>query len=139
MPTFVGSRCLHGQIMTSEDCLRLRHSPLQHINALFLGVRKPMIAVAVFDPSLMFKHGGVAIAGTGLLIVFAALILITLFIAALPRILEAVAQVLPEVPDRHATIDTSGTLLPDEAVLAAIGFVLHHELQKQDENSGKIS
>ena len=98
-----------------------------------------MIPVAVFDPSLMFKHDGVAIAGTGLLIVFAALILITLFIAALPRILEAVAQVLPEVPDRHAAPDPSASLLPDEAVLAAIGFVLHHELQKQDENSGNIS
>jgi Na+-transporting methylmalonyl-CoA/oxaloacetate decarboxylase gamma subunit len=95
-----------------------------------------MILAAVFDASRMFEGEGIAIAATGLLIVFAALILITLFIAALPRILEAVAKVLPEVPDRHAAPDASESLLPDEAVLAAIGFVLHHELQKQVETAG---
>ncbi|MCP4786985.1 MAG: hypothetical protein GY903_32550 [Fuerstiella sp.] len=98
-----------------------------------------MILAAVFDASRMFEGEGMAIAGTGLLIVFAALILITLFIAALPRILEAVAHVLPEVPDRHAAPDASESLLPDEAVLAAIGFVLHHELQKQVETAGNTN
>ncbi|MCP4173946.1 MAG: hypothetical protein GY758_24590 [Fuerstiella sp.] len=98
-----------------------------------------MILAAVFDASRMFKGEGIAIAGTGLLIVFAALVLITLFIAALPRILEAVAIVLPEVPDRHAAADASESLLPDDAVLAAIGFVLHSELQKQIDTAGKMS
>lgn len=74
---------------------------------------------------------GGAIAATGMAIVFAALLLITLFISALPRILEVVAVVLPEVPDRHAPVDASESLLPDEAILAAIGYVLHTEVQRQ--------
>ena len=91
-----------------------------------------MTYAAVFDASLMFSGKGIAIASTGLLIVFAALMLITVFIAALPRILEVVAKVLPEAPDRHAAVaDGSENLLPDEAMVAAIGFVLHNELQKQ--------
>ncbi len=98
-----------------------------------------MILAAVFDASRMFTGEGIAIAGTGLLIVFAALTLITLFIAALPRVLVAVATVLPEVSDRHAAHDSSESLLPDEAVLAAIGFVLHRELQKQIETAGKAN
>lgn len=97
-----------------------------------------MILAAFFDASLITGKG-IAIAGTGLLIVFAALILITLFIAALPRILETVATVLPEVPDRHAPQDSSESLLPDEAILAAIGFVLHSELQKQVETAGETN
>ncbi|MEO2019290.1 MAG: OadG family transporter subunit [Fuerstiella sp.] len=97
-----------------------------------------MILAAFFDASRITDKG-IAIAGTGLLIVFAALILITLFIAALPRILEAVAKVLPEVPDRHTVPDSSESLLPDDAVLAAIGFVLHHELQKQVETAGNTN
>jgi hypothetical protein len=94
-----------------------------------------MILAVFFDASLITGKG-IAIAATGLLIVFAALILITLFIAALPRILEAVATVLPEAPDRHTVPDSSESLLPDDAVLAAIGFVLHSELQKQVETAG---
>jgi Na+-transporting methylmalonyl-CoA/oxaloacetate decarboxylase gamma subunit len=82
----------------------------------------------------MVPGDGVAIAATGLLIVFAALLLITLFIAAMPRILSAVASVLPEVPDGHSPHDSSQSLLPDDAVIAAIGFVLHSELQKQAEH-----
>ena len=74
---------------------------------------------------------GGAIAATGMAIVFAALLLITLFISALPRILAVVAEVLPEVPDRHAPVDPSESLLPDEAILAAIGYVLHTEVQRQ--------
>lgn len=77
------------------------------------------------------RSDGVAIAATGMAIVFAALLLITLFISALPRILEVVATVFPEVPDRHAPLDPSESLLPDEAVVAAIGYVLHTEVQRQ--------
>ena len=72
----------------------------------------------------------IAVAATGMAIVFAALLLITLFISALPRILRLVANVLPEVPGRHAPVDASESLLPDEAILAAIGYVLHTEIQR---------
>ena len=74
---------------------------------------------------------GALIAATGILIVFAALLLISLFIAALPRLLKSVATMFPEVSDRPVAKDSSRSLLPDEAVLAAIGYVLHCEMQKQ--------
>jgi len=88
--------------------------------------------------SAAFQGDGAAIAVTGMLIVFVALTLITVFIASLPRILESVAQVLPESEHRHARPDHSESLLPEnEAVLAAIGFVLHTELHKQLKPSDK--
>ena len=74
---------------------------------------------------------GLSIAATGMAIVFVALILVTLFISALPRILALLSVVLPEVPDRHARVDESESLLPDEPMLAAIGYVLHREMQRQ--------
>lgn len=72
-----------------------------------------------------------ATAIVGMVIVFVVLVLITLFIQSLPRLLEAIARVLPEVPDHHAPVDTSESLLPDEPTVAAIGYVLHTELQRQ--------
>lgn len=75
---------------------------------------------------------GVSIAITGLVIVFVALILISLFIASLPRILELVSRVWPEVEEPHARPSRPEGLSPDEAsIIAAIGFVLHTELQRQ--------
>lgn len=79
---------------------------------------------------------GIAIAMSGLAIVFVVLVLISLFIAWLPRMLELVAHVWPEVQERHSA-EVSGevypeSLVPDDgAALAAIGFVLHTELQRQ--------
>ncbi len=75
---------------------------------------------------------GAVIAIAGLLIVFAALLLISLFIAVLPKLLEQVARVWPEVESHHGSEARAAE--PDveqAAVLAAIGFVLHTELQKQ--------
>jgi len=75
---------------------------------------------------------GLSIAATGMLIVMLALTFISLFIAALPRILAAVAKVYPEPVERHAKrTHPEGSVADDEAVLAAIGFVLHTEFQKQ--------
>jgi Na+-transporting methylmalonyl-CoA/oxaloacetate decarboxylase gamma subunit len=79
---------------------------------------------------------GVSIAIAGLTIVFLALLLISLFIASLPRVLKFVAQIWPEVEERHSA-EASGEVYPESLVpedgvsLAAIGFVLHVELQKQ--------
>ncbi len=86
---------------------------------------------AVVDFSRVFDGDGVAIAASGMLIVFAALVLVTLFISAMPHLLAVVSKVLPEVAERHAAHGRSESLLPDEEVLAAIGFVLHNELRKQ--------
>ena len=99
-----------------------------------------MSLALVVDFSRILNGEGIAIAATGMVIVFTALLLITLFISALPHILEVVGKVLPEVSDRHAPQDHPESLLPDEAVLAALGFVLHTELQRQVETvPGKTS
>ena len=90
-----------------------------------------MILTLAVERLQIVINEGIPIAITGMVIVFAALVLITLFISALPRLLEAVAGVLPEVPDRQAPVDASESLLPDEQMLAAIGFVLHTELQRE--------
>lgn len=75
---------------------------------------------------------GLAIAFAGLVIVFTALILISLFIASLPRILEAVNRYWPEVDEAPASVSHPESQVPDDrAVLAAIGFVLHTEFQRQ--------
>ena len=74
---------------------------------------------------------GVVIAAVGLLIVFVALVLISLFIATLPHVLVAVGKVWPEVSERHESEQSDGESEDDVAVLAAIGFVLHTELQSQ--------
>jgi Na+-transporting methylmalonyl-CoA/oxaloacetate decarboxylase gamma subunit len=85
-------------------------------------------AQLVFDGS----QRGISIAVAGLLIVFTALLLISLFIASLPRLLEIFARAWPEVDEHHHWESHPESFLPEnDAVLAAIGFVLHTELQKQ--------
>jgi len=78
------------------------------------------------------NSGGISIAVTGMLIVACALLLIYVFISSLPKVLAAVATVWPEVDEPHAGLTHPESLaLDDDDVLAAIGFVLHHRLQKQ--------
>jgi len=75
---------------------------------------------------------GVPIAAAGIVIVFSALILLTLFIAALPRVLKVVDRVWPEVSEQFPPVGHPESQVADDAdVLAAIGFVLHTEFQKQ--------
>ena len=75
---------------------------------------------------------GLAIAAAGLVIVFFALILISLFIAALPRVLGMVNRVWPEVIEGHHEVAHPESQIADDVdVLAAIGFVLHTEFQRQ--------
>ena len=80
-------------------------------------------------------NDGAVVAIVGLMIVFTALILITLFISALPKILEKISRVWPEVDEPVGHPTHSDSLLADDgAVLAAIGFVLHTEFQRQLES-----
>ncbi len=75
---------------------------------------------------------GLAIAIAGLVIVYVALILISLFIASLPRILTLVNHVWPETIDGHREDGHPESQIADDTdVLAAIGFVLHTEFQRQ--------
>ena len=78
---------------------------------------------------------GAVIALVGLMIVFSALIFITLFIAALPHILKQLSTIWPEVDEPVGHPSHSDSLVADDAaVLAAIGFVLHTEFQRQLES-----
>tara|TARA_B100000315_G_scaffold81231_1_gene74476 strand:+ start:18532 stop:18807 length:276 start_codon:yes stop_codon:yes gene_type:complete len=70
---------------------------------------------------------GVDIAITGMLIVFIALGLITLFIAFLPNILKVIAIVFPH---KTATGLTGEFASEEDNVLAAIGFALHKRVTK---------
>ncbi len=90
---------------------------------------------------------GLPIAGAGLMIVFLALMLISLFIAALPYVVEMLATIVPETDGHHGDSTQGSTqrsnqghpesLVPDDsAVLAAIGFVLHTELQRHVSSAG---
>lgn len=74
---------------------------------------------------------GISISLTGMAIVFAALVFITLFIAAVPKVLEVLDPYLPKSHGHHAP-PTPGeeTALDHEKVVAAIGMVLHTEMQK---------
>jgi hypothetical protein len=77
-------------------------------------------------------YSGIPIAYSGLLIVFSALLLISLFIASLPHILGIVAKVYPEVDETHSRPSHPESQVADDGnVLAAIGFVLHTEMQRQ--------
>lgn len=67
---------------------------------------------------------GFAIAITGMLIVFAALAIISLFIALLPRVLKVLAVVFPE-EHHHGAVSSKKPTRDDDALLAAIGFALH--------------
>ncbi len=74
---------------------------------------------------------GVVIAAVGLLIVYVALVLISLFIATLPRVLVLIGRLWPEVDDHHGIDHVEVDAEEDLVVLAAIGFVLHTEFQRQ--------
>ncbi len=76
------------------------------------------------------EGNAIAIAITGMLIVFTALTLISVFIVALPKILSAIEPYLPAVEDHHHAPTTAESLPTDEEkIVAAIGHVLHTEMQ----------
>jgi len=77
------------------------------------------------------KFDGFAIAGTGLLIVFVALTMISVFIALLPKVLAILAVFLPPETE-HQRFSSANNSTDDEEVAVAIAFALHQaELQKQ--------
>jgi len=85
---------------------------------------------------------GPVVAIVGLMIVFTALIILSLFIAALPYLLQQLSVIWPEVSEpsgRHGHPESQ--VADDSSVLAAIGFVLHTEFQRQldSQNSSEQS
>ncbi len=83
----------------------------------------------------ILQNDGIGIALTGMSIVFVALMLITLFIAILPKVLNALSGILPAEAEQHAT--AAPTVLQPAAsqdeteVVAAIGFALHRMKTKK--------
>lgn len=69
---------------------------------------------------------GIKIAISGMLIVFAALAIISFFIYILPFILKGLVKILPPEGASHG-FSASPEAIEDE-VLAAIGFALHTEI-----------
>jgi len=77
------------------------------------------------------QGNGLAIALTGMLIVFVALVLISLYIAAVPRVLARIEPFWPTSAGHHVPrAREEQTPLDEERVVAAIGMVLHAEMQK---------
>ena len=74
---------------------------------------------------------GVSIAITGMLIVFFALAIISLFIRLLPVILGILEPILPRL-ESHAQPPTPAERLPadKQRMVAAIGYVLRMEIEK---------
>jgi Na+-transporting methylmalonyl-CoA/oxaloacetate decarboxylase gamma subunit len=73
----------------------------------------------------------VEIAAVGMLMVFAALTLLVVFLTLLPRILAVIGTVWPETSDDHGAPDPDQFPDEEDEVLAGIGFVLHAEFREQ--------
>lgn len=76
---------------------------------------------------------GFTVAITGMLIVFAALTIISIFISLLPRLVVLLANVFPE--GHHHAVQGKATKKDDDKLLAAIGFGL---LKIRAKNGDKI-
>lgn len=82
----------------------------------------PLLAEITFNLRNVSDNQGVAIAVTGLSIVFVALAMITLFISLLPRLVPAAADAkIHETPAARPVANVDEEL----ARVAAIGFALH--------------
>ncbi len=91
-----------------------------------------MIFAQQYGIENIIDSDGLGISITGICIVFAALILISLFIASLPHVLAALASVLPPEVEHHAAAAPAAKRDDhDEAVVAAIGFALHDRRRKK--------
>lgn len=74
---------------------------------------------------------GISIAVTGMLIVFFALMIISLFIRGLPELLKVLEPILPRLePHTQALTAAERTPSDNERIAAAIGYVLHLEMEK---------
>ncbi|TWU47831.1 OadG family protein [Rubripirellula reticaptiva] len=83
-----------------------------------------LVAESVYDQ-------GFAIAVAGLAIVFFALFVLTLFISAMPWLTSILDRYFPAHDhSRSPSVHPESQVPDDGPVLAAIGFVLHHEYEK---------
>ncbi|MEW4528821.1 OadG family protein [Maioricimonas sp. JC845] len=83
------------------------------------------MAFITIDPQNVVDSNGVALALTGMLIVFSALVLISLFIACVPHLLGLLNRIFPEVEHHHTPPRPADQ--PDLELVAAIGLALHRQ------------
>ncbi len=76
---------------------------------------------------------GFTVAITGMLIVFAALTIISIFISLLPKLVVLLANVFPE--GHHHAVQDKATKKDDDKLLAAIGYGL---LMVRAKNGDKV-
>ncbi|MCA9185568.1 MAG: OadG family protein [Pirellulaceae bacterium] len=82
-----------------------------------------------FDVTRISDGNGMAIAITGMVIVFVALTLIASFIGSLPHVLRFIDPYLPAVHDHAGSPPPDEQLPSDELpIVAAIGYVLQQEV-----------
>ena len=75
----------------------------------------------------------IELAITGMLIVFTALSLISLFVAALPRALGLVNGFLPPETDHPLAPEAASALENDEEAVVAIAVALHKRLRSKSQ------
>ncbi|NIL96730.1 MAG: hypothetical protein GTO53_04715 [Planctomycetales bacterium] len=88
-----------------------------------------MLGATSYSLQNIVDNQGVGIAITGMVIVFTALVLVTLFIAILPKLLARLADVLPPEEPHHGP-PASGRA-DDEALAVAIGLALHSQAKQR--------
>lgn len=72
----------------------------------------------------LFEDSGIPLAVMGILVVFAALMLISLFIALLPRLMAALERFHPEQKERKPQVDSKAkTELPEEILVVIAAAV----------------
>lgn len=77
-----------------------------------------------FSYQNILNGNGFDIAVTGMLIVFAALAIISLFIASLPKVIGILDKIFPEI-HHHAPATSKKPERDNDALLAAIGYALY--------------
>lgn len=96
----------------------------------------PLLLLAQDTPPLrgweaIVENNGIGVALTGMLIVFSALAIITMFIALVPHLLAVLEPILPKGGlHRESHTPAEQSPIDQERIVAAIGMVLHTELQK---------
>lgn len=82
------------------------------------------------------ENDGLTIAIAGMVVVFSALAVISLFIALLPSAMKQLHRIAPEREDRHAAASPPANppVTEDESVAAAIGFAMHLHGQQAKAN-----
>lgn len=80
----------------------------------------------------LLEDTGLPLALMGIAVVFAALVLVALFIAALPRVLRYVAWVFPE-KDPSAELGARATDAVEAPLIAAIAAALHRYSRNREQ------